>query len=126
MVEDSPVEDSPAESGELNGKGYRVVRFWKIDIPGNLKGVLESVAEALHGTAAHPHPIPLPSRERECQNPPFVKRAGKANSFTRRVLREHLWANLSDGGPGDGELRRERMACAVPPLGASGSDIRRK
>jgi len=49
----------------LNGKGYRVVRFWNSDILGNLEGVLESIAEALRGDAAHPHPNPLPSRERE-------------------------------------------------------------
>jgi len=75
--------------GELNGKGYRVVRFWKSDILGDLEGVLESIEEALSGDkAVHPHPIPLPSRERD--------------------------------------RRRERMAPAVPPLGASGFDIRGK
>jgi len=49
----------------LNRKGYRVVRFRKSDIPGNLEGVLESIVEPCMGTAAHPHPNPLPSRERE-------------------------------------------------------------
>jgi len=42
----------------LNGKGYRVVRFWNNDIPGDLEGVLESIAEALRGDATHPHPNP--------------------------------------------------------------------
>jgi len=40
----------------LNGKGYRVVRFWNSDILGNLEGVLESIAEALRGDSGSPSP----------------------------------------------------------------------
>jgi len=43
----------------LNGKGYRVVRFWNSDILGNLEGVLESVAEALRGDSGTPSPSPV-------------------------------------------------------------------
>jgi len=37
-------------------KGYRVVRFWNSGIPGDLEGVLESVAEALRGDSGTPSP----------------------------------------------------------------------
>ena len=40
----------------LNGKGYRVVRFWNSDIPGDLEGVLESIAEAPGGDSGTPSP----------------------------------------------------------------------
>ena len=54
------VEYSPAESGELNKKGYLVVRFWNNDIPGDLEGVLKSIAEALRGDSGTPSPYPSP------------------------------------------------------------------
>jgi len=46
----------------LNGKGYRVVRFWNSDIPGpgDLEGVLERIAEALRGDSGTPSPYPSP------------------------------------------------------------------
>jgi len=40
--------------------------------------------------------------------------------------RHTLTLSLSRQGRGDGEQRHERMAHAIPPLGASGFDIRRK
>ena len=48
----------------LNGKGYRVVRFWKSDIPGNLEGVLESIVEALRGDKRYTLTLSLSRRGR--------------------------------------------------------------
>jgi len=44
----------------LNGKGYRVVRFRKSDIPGDLEGLLDRIAEALRGDGGTPSPYPSP------------------------------------------------------------------
>jgi len=44
----------------LEAQGYRVLRFWNNDVLSNLDGVLQRIAEALR----HPHPGPLPERER--------------------------------------------------------------
>ncbi|MEK7517948.1 MAG: endonuclease domain-containing protein [Patescibacteria group bacterium] len=45
----------------LEKEGYQVLRFWDNDIFINLEGVLEKVKLNL----LHPHPILLPSREKE-------------------------------------------------------------
>jgi len=44
----------------LEAHGYRVLRFWDNEVLANICGVLERIAEAL----THPHPNPLPGRER--------------------------------------------------------------
>jgi very-short-patch-repair endonuclease len=46
----------------LEKEGYRVVRFWDNDVLNNTDGVLETIRIILDD--AHPHPDPLPSRER--------------------------------------------------------------
>lgn len=48
----------------LISEGYSVLRFWNNEVIGNLDGVLEKIREALLNSF-HPHPRPLPSRERE-------------------------------------------------------------
>jgi very-short-patch-repair endonuclease len=46
----------------IEGKGYRVLRFWNNEVLGNAEGVLIRIAEFLgEGT---PHPNPLPKGER--------------------------------------------------------------
>ena len=45
----------------LEQQGYRVLRFWNNEVTGNLDGVLMRIAEYID----HPHPCPLPGRERE-------------------------------------------------------------
>ncbi len=49
----------------LKEHGYRVLRFWNNDVLGNVSGVLEVIADALH-TDSPPHPArfarrPLPA-----------------------------------------------------------------
>jgi len=34
----------------LEQEGYRVIRFWNNDVTGNIKGVLEAIHVALHGS----------------------------------------------------------------------------
>jgi len=74
--------------GELNGKGYRLVRSWNSDILGNLEGVLESIVE---------------DSPAESGSPAW----GERYTLTLALSRE---------GRGNGELRHERMAHAVPLL----------
>jgi very-short-patch-repair endonuclease len=45
----------------LMNQGYRVLRFWDNEVMENIEAVLQHIAEAL----SHPHPNPLPGRERE-------------------------------------------------------------
>ena len=45
----------------LRQEGFLVLRFWNNEVLSNLEGVLTKIAEACKG---HPHPSPLPSRER--------------------------------------------------------------
>ena len=44
----------------LEDEGYKVIRFWNNEILENMEGVLTSIMEEI----SHPHPNPLPSRER--------------------------------------------------------------
>jgi very-short-patch-repair endonuclease len=46
----------------LEKEGYKVIRFWNNDVLTNTEGVLETVIKLLNDE--HPHPDPLPSRER--------------------------------------------------------------
>ena len=55
-----PVRDE-RRTAYLEGKGYRVIRFWNNDVMTNLEGVLTSVSETL---ASPPLPNPLPGGER--------------------------------------------------------------
>ena len=47
----------------LERNGYRVLRFWNNEVLGNLEGVWHGFPERSSGDC-HPHPSPLPSRER--------------------------------------------------------------
>ena len=54
-----------ARTAYLEAQGYRVLRFWNNDIFGNIDGVLETIAAALH-VESPPHPSafggrPLPA-----------------------------------------------------------------
>ncbi len=58
----------------LQKEGYTVLRFWNHDVLGNLDGVLEALGTALERQSSckrphHPHPSPLPSRERGDSRP---------------------------------------------------------
>ncbi len=56
---------SPREverSGFLENQGYRILRFWNIEVLENLDGVHETIADELG--RIHPHPNPPPSRGR--------------------------------------------------------------
>ena len=55
--------------GWLRQRGYNVLRFWNNEVLSNTEGVLQVIREALRG--AHPHPDPLPSREREKSSLPL-------------------------------------------------------
>ena len=46
----------------LRERGYMVLRFWNHEVLRNMVGVLARISESL---GFHPHPGPLPSRERE-------------------------------------------------------------
>ena len=56
-------------SDELKSRGFRVLRFWNNEVLGQPDGVTQMILEAV-GQAptapweGHPHPSPLPSRER--------------------------------------------------------------
>jgi very-short-patch-repair endonuclease len=51
--------DDAARTAWLNGRGYRMLRFWNNEILGNIEGVLETVDRALR---EDPPPQPSPSR----------------------------------------------------------------
>ena len=54
------VEADQKRSAFLARRGYRVLRFWDHEVMENIDGVLEEIAAAV----GHPHPCPLPGRER--------------------------------------------------------------
>ncbi len=47
----------------LERNGFRVLRFWNNEVLANLEGVWEQISRAADG-GDHPHPSPLPSREK--------------------------------------------------------------
>lgn len=50
----------------LESEGYRVLRFWNNEVFEDVEVVLEVIVRALNESGLyHPHPDPLPSRERE-------------------------------------------------------------
>jgi very-short-patch-repair endonuclease len=50
----------------LESEGYRVLRFWNNEVLEDVEVVLEVIIRALNESELyHPHPDPLPSRERE-------------------------------------------------------------
>lgn len=57
----------------LRKQGYRVVRFTNDEVEGGVEGLLQEIVDAASGLAgredvsdaSHPHPYPLPNRERE-------------------------------------------------------------
>jgi very-short-patch-repair endonuclease len=53
-------------TASLEGRGYRVLRFWNHDVLRDPEAVLERIALALAepAVARDPHPNPLPGRER--------------------------------------------------------------
>lgn len=46
----------------LKNQGYRVLRFWNVDVLQNTSGVLETIIQSI---TTPPHPRPLPRGERE-------------------------------------------------------------
>jgi adenine-specific DNA-methyltransferase len=53
----------------LEGRGYRVIRFWNLDVITNPEGVIETIAAAL----AHPSPDSL-------RSPPSPRSAGRGGA----------------------------------------------
>ena len=53
----------------LHAQGFQVLRFWNSDVLKNIDGVLERISAAL-SPEFHPHPNPLPSRERDSLGEP--------------------------------------------------------
>ena len=53
-----------ARTAELAAHGYRVLRFWNIDVVENFEGVLETVRQALETPPPHPA-LSAPGAERE-------------------------------------------------------------
>ncbi len=57
----------------LAKQGYRVMRFTNLEVEEELDSVLEEILAAVSGVSgcgglvdvSHPHPVPLPGRERE-------------------------------------------------------------
>ena len=53
----------------LNSVGFRVLRFWNDEVLTKMNDVLEEILRTLEGSESlHPHPSPLPGREREQEN----------------------------------------------------------
>lgn len=70
--------DSPHDERRdawLAGQGFRVLRFWNVDILSNTEGVLTAIVEAL----AAPHPDPPPQGGRETSHS-----AAPSSSVARR------------------------------------------
>jgi very-short-patch-repair endonuclease len=56
--------DDEQRTAWLEAEGYNVLRYWNNDVQENIEGVIENISEYLL-LKKHPHPDPLPSRERE-------------------------------------------------------------
>jgi very-short-patch-repair endonuclease len=58
--------DETNRTANLEAMGYLVLRFWNNDVLQNTEGVLEEILNAANRHPQEPpHPIPLPSGERE-------------------------------------------------------------
>jgi very-short-patch-repair endonuclease len=54
----------------LEAMGYLVLRFWNNDVLQNTEGVLEEILNVINRNPQEPpHPVPLPSGERERSGP---------------------------------------------------------
>ena len=68
IIEIDGGQHDPSSDGELersrflSGEGYLILRFWNNDVVANPEGVHSRIVETLQ--RVHPHPNPLPSRER--------------------------------------------------------------
>jgi very-short-patch-repair endonuclease len=60
--------DETNRTAILEAMGYLVLRFWNNDVLQNTEGVLEEVRNTANRHPQEPpHPVPLPSGERECR-----------------------------------------------------------
>jgi very-short-patch-repair endonuclease len=58
--------DETNRTAVVESMGYLVLRFWNNDVLKNTEGVLEEILKTVnHRAQEPPHPIPLPSGERE-------------------------------------------------------------
>jgi very-short-patch-repair endonuclease len=58
--------DESNRTAVLEAMGYLVLRFWNNDVLQNMNGVLEEILNAANRHPQEPpHPVPLPSGERE-------------------------------------------------------------
>jgi len=55
----------------LKGQGLMVLRYWNNEVLTNIEGVLEDIRKHC---LSHPHPCPLPSREREMKGKALLSR----------------------------------------------------
>ncbi len=51
---ESAMENDKTRTAWLEGRGYRVLRFWNNDVLGNLEGVLVRIREAISGETPSP------------------------------------------------------------------------
>ena len=51
------VEADARRTQELSAKGYRVIRFWKNEVLGNLDGVLQTIVAAVEKAPTSPCPL---------------------------------------------------------------------
>ena len=59
-TQDENIASDEWRTAWLNSHGFRVIRFWNLDVLQNVDGVWESIAAALAETGTTPHPNPPP------------------------------------------------------------------
>jgi very-short-patch-repair endonuclease len=58
--EDENIAKDAKRTAWLNGQGFRVLRFWNLDVLQAMEGVWDAIAAALAESGATPHPNPPP------------------------------------------------------------------
>jgi very-short-patch-repair endonuclease len=59
-TEDHNIADDERRTAWLNSQGFRVNRFWNLEVLQNVDGVWENISAALAETVITPHPSPPP------------------------------------------------------------------
>jgi very-short-patch-repair endonuclease len=58
--EDENIAKDAKRTAWLNSQGFRVIRFWNLDVLQNMEGAWDAIAAALAESGATPHPNPPP------------------------------------------------------------------
>jgi very-short-patch-repair endonuclease len=58
--EDENIAKDAKRTAWLNGQGFRVLRFWNLDVLQAMEGVWDAIAAALAESGGSPHPNPPP------------------------------------------------------------------